>query len=164
MSPKRERFVEEYLKDMNATQAAIRAGYSAKTADTAGPRLLKQPEIAAELRARREKISAKSDLTVEFLDLKLRRLLDFDPRTLMNDNGELKPPSEWDDAAAQAIAGLDVEELFDGRGEDRTQIGNVRKVKIADRIKPIELGYKRLGVLRDNVAMNVGALTIVIQD
>jgi hypothetical protein len=40
----------------------------------------------------------------------------------------------------------------------------LRKVKIADRIRPLELGYKRLGLLKDNAAFNVGALTIVIQD
>ena len=40
LTPKQERFVAEYLVDMNATQAAIRAGYSRKTADVQGPRLL----------------------------------------------------------------------------------------------------------------------------
>lgn len=164
MSPKRERFVLEFLKDSSATQAAIRAGYSKKSADTLGPRLLKKPEVAEAIRVRREKISAKTGLTVERLDEALTRLLDFDPRTLIREDGSLKPASEWDDATAAAVAGLDVEELFEGRGDDREQVGNVRKVKIADRIKPIELGYKRLGVLRETTALNVGALTIVIQE
>ena len=46
MTPKQTRFVEEYLVDLNATQAAIRAGYSAKTAYSIGQENLSKPEIA----------------------------------------------------------------------------------------------------------------------
>jgi phage terminase small subunit len=164
MTPKQERFVLEYLVDANATQASIRAGYSAKTAHAIGSKLIRNPAIAEAIRARRGKMDRKTELTVEKLDTKLAQILDFDPRALLREDGSLKPPSEWDDSTAAVIAGLDVEELFEGRGDDREQVGNVRKVKIADRIKPIELGYKRLGVLREQTALTVGALTIVIQE
>jgi phage terminase small subunit len=46
MTPRQQRFVDEYLIDLNATQAAIRAGYSARTAEQQGPRLLGKVEIA----------------------------------------------------------------------------------------------------------------------
>ena len=49
LSPKQRRFVAEYLKDCNATQAAIRAGYSAKTAHSAGPRMLGNVGVALEI-------------------------------------------------------------------------------------------------------------------
>ena len=58
LTPKQERFCEEYLIDLNATQAAIRAGYSEKTAYSAGQRLLRNVEIQnriAELKAERSK-------------------------------------------------------------------------------------------------------------
>ena len=47
LTPKQNRFVDEYLIDLNATQAAIRAGYSAKTAHSCGPRLLANAGVAA---------------------------------------------------------------------------------------------------------------------
>ncbi len=58
MTPKQRRFVEEYLMDLNATQAAIRAGYAAKWANTTGSRLLKRPEIR---RAVGEAVRAQDD-------------------------------------------------------------------------------------------------------
>ncbi len=65
LTPKQARFVENYLIDLNATQAAIRAGYSAKTAYSIGQRLLKHVEVAAVLASRQEKVIAKTGLQRE---------------------------------------------------------------------------------------------------
>lgn len=65
MTPKQEAFVREYLVDLNATQAAIRAGFSAKTAYSAGQRLLKHVEVAAAITEARRKLSARADFTVD---------------------------------------------------------------------------------------------------
>ena len=51
MTPKQQRFVEEYLIDLNATQASIRAGYSAKNADKIGPELLGKTGVAEAIQA-----------------------------------------------------------------------------------------------------------------
>ena len=59
MTPKQQRFIDEYLIDLNATQAAIRAGYSEKTAYSMGSRLLKNVEIQARLHARTEEEESK---------------------------------------------------------------------------------------------------------
>lgn len=63
MNPKQSRFVAEYLKDSNATQAAIRAGYSANGASVQGTRLLANASIAAAIRERQQKLSAKLEET-----------------------------------------------------------------------------------------------------
>lgn len=68
LTPKQERFVSEYLIDLNATQAAIRAGYSEKTARQAGSENLSKPDIA-------EAIAAKADKAAEKLDLSAERVL-----------------------------------------------------------------------------------------
>jgi phage terminase small subunit len=65
LTPKQRRFVEEYLIDHNATQAAIRAGYSEHTADRQGSRLLKNVEVAAAVATRSEKVTEKADVTTE---------------------------------------------------------------------------------------------------
>ena len=72
MTPKQARFVEEYLIDLNATQAAIRAGYSAKTADRAGPRLLGNVEIAVAIAKAKERRSERVELSAEYVLTRLR--------------------------------------------------------------------------------------------
>lgn len=60
LTTKQERFVNEYIKDLNATQAAIRAGYSAKTAGVQGSVLLKNPNVSAEVKKRLADIKSDS--------------------------------------------------------------------------------------------------------
>jgi len=72
LTPKQQRFVDEYLVDLNATQAAIRAGYSPKTADRQGHRLLKNAEIAQSVAAGREARAERTELTADWVLTKLR--------------------------------------------------------------------------------------------
>lgn len=71
MTPKQERFVAEYLVDLNATQAAIRAGYSPKTAGSQGDRLLKNAEIAAAVVAAQAKRAERTEVTQDYVLTKL---------------------------------------------------------------------------------------------
>ena len=64
---KQQRFVEEYLIDLNATQAAIRAGYSEKTAKEIGSENLTKPNIAKAIEEAQEKLSNKTQVTVEMV-------------------------------------------------------------------------------------------------
>ena len=65
LTPKQQRFVDEYLVDLNATQAAIRAGYSKKTAKEQAARLLTKANVQAELQKRRKKIEKKLEISQE---------------------------------------------------------------------------------------------------
>jgi len=65
ITPKQERFVEQYLIDLNATQAAIRAGYSRKTAKQQASRLLTNVDLAAAIAAGKERLAAKAELTAK---------------------------------------------------------------------------------------------------
>ena len=67
MTPKQEAFVREYLIDLNATQAAIRAGYSAKTAGQQGERLLKNVEIAADIQAAMDRRAERTEITADYV-------------------------------------------------------------------------------------------------
>lgn len=67
LTPKQEKFVAEYLVDLNATQAAIRAGYSEKTASAIGHENLNKPEIASAIAAKQAKLSEKTEITTEFV-------------------------------------------------------------------------------------------------
>lgn len=79
LTPKQQRFVDEYLVDLNATQAAIRAGYSAKTAGSIGQRLLTKVEIQAELAAA---MAARGERTEITQDAVLKDLLEIKERCM----------------------------------------------------------------------------------
>ena len=67
LTPKQQRFVEEYLIDLNATQSAIRAGYSEKTAQEIGSENLSKPMVAKAIAEAQEKLSNKAQVTVEMV-------------------------------------------------------------------------------------------------
>lgn len=73
LTPKQQRFVLEYLKDQNGTQAAIRTGYSEKTAKQQGSRLLTYPNVQAALRAGQKKVAKQAAVTVDSLMAELEQ-------------------------------------------------------------------------------------------
>lgn len=144
-------FVTEYLKDRNGTQAAIRAGYSAHTAGSQAERLLRNVAIQSSIEAVVVKAEAKAELTVERTLREVARLAFFDPRKLLNPDGSPKPINELDDDTAAGIAGMDIQEQYEGSGADRVFVGYVKKYKIADKNAALEKAMKHLGQYeRDN--------------
>lgn len=133
MNPKRAAFVQQYLIDKNATQAAIRAGYSAKTASSAGERLLRNVEVCAAIERELSDLAGRLGITAERVLLERSRLAFFDVRKLFQDDGGPKPINELDDDTAAAIAGLEVVEIWEGSGEDRHFVGYLKKYKLASK-------------------------------
>jgi hypothetical protein len=72
-----------------------------------------------------------------------------DIRKLFNQDGSLKAPHEWDEEARRAVAGLEINELFEGSGNDRSQIGLSKKVKFQDRIRALELLGKSVSMFTE---------------
>jgi phage terminase small subunit len=83
MTPKQQRFVEEYLIDLNATQAAIRAGYSKRTAYSIGEELLGKPAVAEALSAAREARSQRTEITADAVLRRWWDLANADPNDLI---------------------------------------------------------------------------------
>lgn len=155
MSEQRRVFVQEYLKDKHATNAAIRAGYSAHTAKQIGSRLLQDPEIRAAVDAAEdahlEKVAAETGISIQRVLTEVARLAFFDPRKLFKPDGSPLPINELDDDTAAALAGLEVLEEFEGKGEDRVFVGYTKKYKVSDKNSALEKLMKHLGAYkRDN--------------
>jgi phage terminase small subunit len=148
---RRTRFVKEYLLDQNATRAAKEAGYSEKTAYSQGQRLLKDAEISAAIESENERINSKLDLTLERVRQEIARLCYYDPRKYWNPDGSAKPLTELDEDSARAISGFEMAELFSGSGEERAAVGYIKKFKLADKTRALELASRHLGALRDRV-------------
>ena len=151
LNEKQRRFVIEYLIDLNATQAAIRAGYSEKTAKVQGSRLLTNADVAQAVFEAQAKRSERTEVDADWV---LRRLADeaeADIADLYDEQGSLRPVHEWPLIWRQGlVAGIDVEEIR----EDGKTVGTVRKLKLSDRIKRIELIGKHVTVqaFREQVA------------
>lgn len=139
---KQQRFVDEFLIDLNATQAAIRAGYSAKRADAIAYKLLRNAEIQEAISVKRGEIADNLQITRERIVTEMARLAFVDCRKFFEADGTPIPVHQLSDDAAAAIIGLDVVTV----GNAEIGVGQVLKYKIPDKNKALEnlariLGY-----------------------
>jgi phage terminase small subunit len=150
LSPKQQWFVAEYLIDLNGTQAAIRAGYSKKTARMQGCRLLTHDDIKAAVAEGRKATTAKLGATQERVIEELAKMAFSDIRKIMTAEGNLLSPAHIDDETAGAIAGVETvarQAGFDAAGE--RQIEYVHKIKLWDKNSALEKLAKHLGMFVD---------------
>lgn len=155
MTPKQEQFVLEYLIDMNATQAAIRAGYSEKTASDIGRQLLRKTPVAeavqAGLRAKAERAKMSADEVLEEL-AKIGRANMADYMRGGKNGDPFLDFSALNRDQAAALAEVTVEDFIDGRGEDARDVRRV-KFKLHDkRAALVDLG-RHLGLFKDRVEL-----------
>jgi len=146
LTPKQRRFVDEYLIDLNATQAAIRAKYSAKTAASQGERLLRNVEVQAALTSSMSARSERTQITQDRVLQEYARIAFFDPRNLFNADGTPKPITELDDDTAAALAGVDLQDVYEGYGDERVFIGYTKKYKVADKKGALDSVARHLGM------------------
>lgn len=150
LTPRQAMFVREYLVDLNSTQAAIRAGYSERTAKQQGSRLLTNDDVQAAIAEAMKARATAVDISAEEV---LRMLADearADLADLYDDKGNLLPIRDWPRAWRRGlVVGIESFEEFEGFGEDRKFIGMTRKVKLSDRIKHKELIGRHLGMFVD---------------
>lgn len=160
LTPKQAAFVEEYLKDLNATKAAERAGYSAKTAYSQGQRLLKDVEIQSSITAARVTRSERTRIDADWVLTRLAEEADADIADIYDESGGLLPIKQWPMIWRKGlVSGLDIEEIR----EEGAVVGIIRKVKLSDRIKRIELIGKHVNVSAfEERVKHSGTMAIVV--
>lgn len=152
LKPKQARFVDEYPKDLNATQAAIRAGYSEKTAGSQGERLLRNVDIAAAIAEALEKRSAKTQIDSTYVLTRLAEIDQLDVADILDATGNFLPVMQWPKAWRQTVSGVDIQEIMAGDAESV-----IRKIKWPDKLRNLELIGKHVNVnaFREQVDVNV---------
>lgn len=151
LTDKQRKFVAEYLIDLNATQAAIRAGYSEATAHSSGPRLLENVGVAAAIAERTEKHAAKLDITAEKVLAAIAEIAFGDVRKMFTEDGALVRPHEWDDETAASVAGMDVVTVSAGEG----MVEHVAKIKRTDRLRALDMLARHHSLYNDKLEVNV---------
>ena len=125
-------FVAEYLIDGNATQAAIRAGYSPDTAKQIGHENLTKPDISAAVNVALDARVQRTQVMADAVITKAMAIVCFDVRTLFDEDGRLLPVSEMPKEAAQVLAGLDVT-VEKSKDKDSDDYAVTTKIKLPDR-------------------------------
>lgn len=143
LTPKQQRFVEEYLVDLNATQAAIRAGYSKGTARQQACKLLTNINIEAAVGRGKAKKSERTGITAQRVLDEIARIAFADPRKLFNESGNIRPPSEWDDDTAAVIAGMEV--VTRSCPGEESKVEYVHKFRQWDKNSALDKLMKHLG-------------------
>ncbi len=141
LNAKQLRFVDEYLIDLNGKQAAIRAGYSAKTAEVQASRLLSLAKVSMAVEVKRKELAHDLGITRERVLKEIAAIAFADVRKLYRADGSMLKPHEWPDDVAASVAGLDTNELR----ADGAAIGFTQKVKGWDKSKALENLLKHLG-------------------
>ncbi len=150
LTPRQEQFVAEYLIDLNATQAAIRAGYSAKTAQEQASRLLSNVMVMNLVNEKRQNLQKATDITAERVLKEVAGLAFFDVRKLVNADGSPKSIIDLDDETARAIQGIELQTVKDGEND----FALVRKYKMADKNAALEKLMKHLGLFEKDNSQN----------
>jgi len=140
LTAKQQRFVDEYLIDLNGTQAAIRAGYSEKTAKAIASENLTKPDVIAAVQSAQAARAQRTQLDSDWVLERLSTEAVADLADIYDDKGALKPIREWPLIWRQGlIAGVETAQEFEEVDGKKVPIGLVHKVKISDRIRRVEL-------------------------
>ncbi len=151
MSRKQDRFVEEYLIDLNGTQAAIRAGYSPKTANEQAARLLANVSIREKISKAMAERSRRTGINQDRVLIELAKIALVNPKHLIDfKNAAVLEAATEEDMAA--IASVKVKTIPGKGGEN----GIEREVKLYDKLRALELVGKHLGMFKDKVEVSGG--------
>lgn len=149
LTPKQQRFVAEYLVDLNATQAYIRAGYSRKGAEQSACQVLRNPKIAALVAAGTAKQLDRAELSATRVLEEMRRLAFMDVGVLFDAAGNLRPLHTLSPEDRAAIAGVEVIIKNAEAGDGKTD--KVHKVKLCDKVRVLEMLGKHYKLLSDTI-------------
>lgn len=143
LNPKQQRFVEEYLIDLNATQAAIRAGYSPKTATAIASENLVKPNISAAIACAMAERSKRTGITQDRVLEELAKVAFIKLTDIVDDTGKIKADATDEDRAC-------IESIKYKRTDTDTGYSEEREVKASPKLKALELIGRHLGMFESH--------------
>lgn len=166
LTKQQKRFAKEYVKDLNGTQAAIRASYSPKTAREQAARLLTKVNIVEFIQELQKKRSDKLEIDAEYVLKRHVEIDEMDIIDIMDHDGNITKLSEWPKVWRQFITGIEISELKKlSSGEDKDAVLSlVKKIKWPDKVRNLELLGKHINVqaYNDKYSMDVNVTDDVL--
>lgn len=140
---KNKRFADEYLLDLNGTQAAIRSGYSAATANVQASRLLTNASITKYIQKALEKRSEATQIDAKYVLERLKQIDDLDVADIFTEEGCMLPILQWPKVWRISISGIDISEMTSTEGVSSAVL---KKIKWPDKAKNLEMLGKHVNV------------------
>jgi len=150
LNEKQLKFCQEYVLDFNATQAAIRSGYSKKTANRIASALLSKIDVSNEVQRLIKNAESKAIATAQETLETISTLVRSNLYNVFDENDCIKSSKEIPKELWPAIQSIESEELFDGTGRKKTVIGLKKKIKLWDKNKAIDTLAKYHKLLSDS--------------
>lgn len=155
LTEKQRRFVDEYLIDLNATQAAIRAGYSVKTAKDIGCQNLAKLNIQQEISEKMAERSKRTGVNQDRIVMELAKIAFVNAADVIDsDDATIKAGATADDTAAIQSVKVKVIPTKEGEGVER-------EIRLNDKLKALELLGKHLGMWNDKLDVNVNIPVVI---
>jgi phage terminase small subunit len=156
LNPKQERFAREYMIDQSATDAAKRAGYSAKTAGQLGWQLLQHPSISARIAELRDEQYQRLHMSADEVLAEAAKVARFNLGDFLFITPQGDPYIDLTNATPEqkaALAEATIEDFTEGRGDDARDVRRV-KIKAHNKMHAIELIMKRHKLLTDRIEID----------
>lgn len=150
LTTKQAAFVREYLIDLNATQAAIRAGYSAKTAGRVAGQVMQKPAVQQALRKAMNERSKKTEFSANDVLKELKNIVKFNVKAIYNPDGSLKNITDLEDDVSAAISSVKTRHEMDG---DKPVV--VTEIKTHDKNKAVDMAMRHFSLFNDKLNVNV---------
>ena len=157
LTAKQIRFVDEYMVDFNATQAAIRAGYSEKTANTIGAQNLAKLSIQAEISRRQKDLQRRTEVTQERVVKELARIAFANMADYLHVETQTRTKDDGTETTYQIVVLSETEDLST---DQRAALANVKQsvngveIKLHDKIKALELLGRHIGMFNDKLSLS----------
>ena len=159
LTDKQDAFCRHYVISLNACDAARKAGFSETFATTRSSDLLTQPHMQARISELQAPSIARLEVSADHVIKELHRIATCDIGEAFDENGKFKALQEMPEDVRRCIQGIEVEELFEGYGKERVQIGVTKKIKFWDKNKGLELLGKHFKLYTDKHEVS-GGLTL----
>lgn len=154
LTSKQQVFVQEYLVDLNATQAAIRAGYSPKTSSWIGPQLLGKSHVALAVQEAMKDREQRTEITQDRVLQEYAKLAFLDPRRFYDENDNLIDIPDLAPEVAATLTAMEVTWERNGENEDGTpKFCAVRKIKFSDKKAALDSIARHLGMFKDKTEL-----------
>ena len=150
LTQKQRLFVDEYLIDLNATQAAIRAGYSPRNADKIGSELLGKTRVSDAIKTAMAERSKRTGINQDRILMELAKIALVNPENVVNfDEATIREDALPEDLAAVASVKVKRFPTKDGEGIER-------EIKFYDKTKALDLAGRHLGMFKDKLELSGG--------